>query len=81
LGIVGVSGELTSALDAELKHDLGGGVLVGCLRDSFGYITSLQQYQEGGYEVDDHQWHFSISHLEESSPSEILWEKLRKTYD
>lgn len=72
LNILGVSAEITSKLEEELKLQLGDVALVGCIRDTFGYATSSQQYSEGGYEAEGHQWAFSISHLEESPPGRLL---------
>ena len=70
--IVGVSAELTSELKLELLGKHSERELVGCMRDSFGYITSTQQYRQGGYEVDDHQWHFSIEHRQGFSPTKAI---------
>ncbi len=72
LDILGVSAEVTSDLRRELGHDLEGVDLVGCIRDSFGYVTSFRQYQQGGYEVEGHQSQFSISHLEGCPPGQVL---------
>ena len=72
LTLVGVSAEITSKLKKELESHLGDAELVGCIRDSFGYATSSQQYLEGGYEVEGHQWHFSITHLELKHPGQLL---------
>ena len=78
LKLVGVSAEVTSELKQDLKGQLGGSELVGCIRDSFGYATSSRQYLEGGYEVKGHQWSFSISHLREKHPGHALQEVLEK---
>lgn len=72
LNILGVSAEITSKLEEELKLQLGDVALVGCIRDTFGYATSSKQYLEGGYEAKGHEWAFSISHREESHPGRLL---------
>lgn len=72
LRLMGVSAEITSKLKEKLKDSLEGAELVGCIRDSFGYAATPQQYLEGGYEVDGHQWHFSIAHLEGVNPGNVL---------
>jgi hypothetical protein len=78
LTLVGVSAEITSKLKQELEDHLGDAELVGCIRDSFGYATSSQQHQEGGYEVKGHQWHFSITHLELNHPGQLLQKVIRE---
>jgi hypothetical protein len=72
LCMLGVSAEVTSDLKKELEEALGHVEVAGCVRDSFGYVTSSEQYEKGGYEVDGHQSHFSISHFEGYSPSQSL---------
>jgi neutral ceramidase len=70
--LLGVSAEVTSELKKEIGDHLGNAELVGCIRDSFGYAASSRQYQEGGYEVEGHQWHFSITHLDAVHPGQLL---------
>jgi hypothetical protein len=72
LTLIGVSAEITSKLNKELSDLLGDAELVGCIRDTFGYATSAQQYRERGYEVEGHQWHFSITHLDVDHPGQLL---------
>jgi hypothetical protein len=72
LKILGVSAEITSKLEQELRPLIGDVALVGCIRDTFGYATSSRQYVEGGYEVEGHQWHFSISHLDLRPPGRLI---------
>lgn len=78
LKLLGVSAEITSKLKLELKNLIGDAELVGCIRDSFGYATTSQQYLEGGYEVEGHQWHFSIAHHERDSPGVLLKNAIEK---
>lgn len=61
LRIVGISAELTWALRSDLQESLNGSELVGCIRDSFGYLSSERQENEGGYESFGHQESFSIA--------------------
>lgn len=78
LVLIGFSAEVTSKLQAQMKQQLGDAELVGCIRDSFGYATSSEQYFEGGYEAEGHQWYFSISHFREDSPGPMIQKKLEK---
>lgn len=78
LTLVGVSAEITSKLRQELGDHLGGAELVGCIRDTFGYATSCQQYREGGYEAEGHQWHFSIAHLDANHPGQLLQRLIKR---
>lgn len=79
LRLLGVSAEITSKLKHELKNLIVDAELVGCIRDSFGYATSSQQYLEGGYEVEGHQWHFSIAHHDLDNPGVLLQKVIKKT--
>lgn len=79
LRLLGVSAEITSKLKQELKNLIVDAELVGCIRDSFGYATSSEQYSEGGYEVEGHQWHFSISHHERDNPGVLLQRAIDRT--
>jgi hypothetical protein len=72
LRIVGVSAEVSSRFKEEIQGILGDFELVGCIRDTFGYAVSTQQYREGGYEVEGHQLHFSIKHAEGQNPGLLL---------
>jgi hypothetical protein len=72
LRLLGVSAEITSKLKQELRSKIGDFELVGCIRDSFGYAATTKQYLEGGYEVEGHQWYFSIAHLNEDHPGQLL---------
>ena len=72
LKLVGVSAEVTWEFNEQVFKDLNNVALVGCIRDSFGYITSSQQYLQGGYEVDGHQYPFSIKHFLNQSPGKIV---------
>lgn len=71
--IVGVSSEITWSLKEELGETLQGAELVGCLRDSFGYLTSTLQEKEGGYESSGHHSGHSIL----SVPNSGVHEKLK----
>lgn len=77
LRLLGVSAEITSKLKQELKNLIGDVELVGCIRDSFGYATTSKQYREGGYEVEGHQWHFSIRHLDVDHPGQLLQKAIK----
>jgi hypothetical protein len=79
LTLIGVSAEITSKLKQELRNHLGDAELVGCIRDSFGYSTTSEQYKEGGYEVEGHQWHFSITHLEVNHPGQLLQRAIKES--
>lgn len=79
LRLVGASAELTHALKIELLDKLKGSELVGCLRDSFGYIASAYQTDEGGYEADGHQEPFSITHRADLSLASLLSGALEQT--
>jgi hypothetical protein len=78
LELVGLSAEITSRLKLELKKQLGNAELVGCIRDSFGYATTSNQYLEGGYEAEGHQEYFSISHLQTGPPGPLIQKALEK---
>ena len=79
LSLVGASAELTYALKMELLDKLVGSELVGCLRDSFGYIASSYQTDEGGYEADGHQERFSITHRVGPPLASLLSSALEQT--
>ena len=68
LHLVGVSAEVTWAYQQEMSGFFCDRVVVGCLRDTFGYVASSEQYSQGGYEAQEHQTSFSISHFESRSP-------------
>lgn len=78
LKLLGVSAEITSKLKQELKNLIGDAELVGCIRDSFGYATSTKQYLEGGYEAEEHQWYFSISHFRKDPPGPLIQRTIEK---
>lgn len=61
LNIIGISAELTWALRDDLEKILDGSEVVGCIRDSFGYLSSASQEGQGGYESFGHQDSFSIT--------------------
>lgn len=77
LRIIGISAELTWGFHQELRRVVGDHILVSCMRDSFGYVTSDMQYDQGGYEVISHQHSFSISHKTDASPGGELTKTLR----
>ena len=79
LRFVGVSAEVTWEFKKEILPLLEGGILVGCIRDSFGYVSSSKQYREGGYEASGHQSSFSISHFENSPPAMAVSSLVSKT--
>ncbi len=74
LRILGVSAEVTWAYKQEMSGFFGDRVVVGCMRDSFGYVASSEQYLQGGYESGEHQTSFSISHFESRSPGKQIAE-------
>lgn len=78
LKIIGASAELTWALRQELAGFLHGVELVGCVRDSFGYVASTSQVIEGGYETDGHHDNFSISNLRVLDTPKLILGLLRR---
>lgn len=62
--IFGISAEPTWAVRNNLIQDiiggLDGGSLVGCIDDSFGYLTSPHESRQGGYEVTGFLEFFSL---------------------
>jgi hypothetical protein len=69
LQIIGVSAELTWDFRMSILGTLPNVTLSGCMRDTFGYLTSEMQFQRGGYEARGHYDAFSIKHL---SPLETI---------
>jgi hypothetical protein len=69
LKIIGVSAELTWDFRMCILGTLPNVTLSGCMRDTYGYLTSELQFKRGGYEASEHYEAFSINHL---SPLETI---------
>lgn len=69
LKIIGVSAELTWDFRMCILGTLPNVTLSGCMRDTFGYLTSELQLKRGGYEARGHYDAFSIKHY---SPKDTI---------
>lgn len=76
LKLLGVSAEITWEFKEQVSDFIVDEVLVGCIRDPFGYVCSESEYSKGGYEAGDHQESFSISHFGKKVPSRAVTAKL-----
>lgn len=79
LGFMGVSAEITWTLREELAELLEGIVVVGLMRDTFGFVASTEQFLDGGNEGIGHQDPFSASQGRDRSQAALFYEPLKKT--
>ena len=67
ISIFGLSAEATWRLREEMISSDRDSTIVGCISDTFGYITTEKQFQNGGYEATDFWESFSLKPLRESN--------------
>lgn len=61
--IVGISAEPTWAIRSGLSRKFQKLTVVGCIDDTFGYLTSVRQFRAGGYEAFGFHEAFSLSNI------------------